>query len=67
MRDRQQDPRRSCGRSSAIAGRQIDQGITIRIPVTLTEYYTGKGFSDDRYQIVISLSLLKNGGLKLDI
>ena len=36
-------------------------------PVTLTEYYPGKGFSDDRYQIVISLSLLKNGGLKLDI
>ena len=29
--------------------------------------YPGKGFSDDRYQIVISLSLLKNGGLKLDI
>ena len=43
------------------------EGITIRIPVTLTEYYPGKGFSDDRYQIVISLSLLKNGGLKLDI
>ncbi|WP_195285722.1 hypothetical protein [Alistipes shahii] len=47
--------------------RQIVEGITIRIPVTLTEYYPGKGFSDDRYQIVISLSLLKNGGLKLDI
>ena len=47
--------------------RQIVEGITIRIPVTLTEYYPGKGFSDDQYQIVISLSLLKNGGLKLDI
>ena len=47
--------------------RQIIEGITIRIPVTLTEYYPGKGFSDDQYQIVISLSLLKNGGLKLDI
>ena len=47
--------------------RQIVEGITIRIPVTLTEYYPGKEFSDDRYQIVISLSLLKNGGLKLDI
>ena len=46
---------------------EIVEGITIRIPVTLTEYYPGKGFSDDRYQIVISLSLLKNGGLKLDI
>ena len=47
--------------------RQIVEGITIRIPVTLTKYYPGKGFSDDQYQIVISLSLLKNGGLKLDI
>lgn len=47
--------------------RQIVEGITIRIPVTLTEYYPSKGFSDDQYQIVISLSLLKNGGLKLDI
>lgn len=47
--------------------RQIVEGITIRIPMTLTEYYPGKGFSDDQYQIVISLSLLKNGGLKLDI
>lgn len=47
--------------------RQIVEGITIRIPVTLTEYYPGKGFSDDQYQIVISLSLLKNGELKLDI
>lgn len=27
--------------------RQIVEGITIRIPVTLTEYYPGKGFSDD--------------------
>lgn len=32
-----------------------------------TIFKCGKGFSDDRYQIVISLSLLKNGGLKLDI
>ena len=47
--------------------RQIVEGITIRIPETLTEYYHGKGFSDDQYQIVISLSLLKNGGLILDI
>ena len=53
--------------SNDIPQTQIVEGITIRIPVTLTEYYPGKGFSDDRYQIVISLSLLKNGGLKLDI
>ncbi len=47
--------------------RQIVEGVTIRIPVTLKEYYPGRGFSDDQHQIVISLSLLKNGGLKLDI
>lgn len=47
--------------------RQIVEGITIQIPVTLKEYYPGKGFSNDQYQIVINLSLLKNGGLKLDI
>ncbi|WP_290541020.1 hypothetical protein [Alistipes sp.] len=47
--------------------RQIVEGITIRTSVTLTEYYPGKGFSNDQHQIVISLSLLKNGGLKFDI
>lgn len=48
--------------------RQIVEGITIRIPVTLKTYFPGKGFQGNiQHQIAIDLSLLKTGGLKLDI
>lgn len=48
--------------------RQIVEGITIRIPVELEEYYPGIGFRDNiEHPIVIDLRLVKHGGLKLDI
>ena len=48
--------------------RTIVEGITIRIPVTLKTYFPGKGFQENiQHQIAIDLSLLKTGGLKLDI
>lgn len=49
--------------------RQIVEGITIRIPVTLQYYYPGaNNFPEDSdLPIVIDLRLVKRGGLKLDI
>lgn len=49
--------------------RQLMNGITIRIPVTLQHYFPGEhNFQENLdHQIVISLRLVKHGGLKLDI
>lgn len=49
--------------------RQIVEGITIRIPVTMHYYYPGaNNFPEDsELPIVIDLRLVKHGGLKLDI
>lgn len=49
--------------------RQIVRGMTILIPVTLTEYHPGMGFdkNSSEPQIELSLRLRKLGGLTLDI
>lgn len=48
--------------------RQIVNGIDIAIPVTLKRYYPGIGFhSGEKDQIVIKLSLIKRGGLNLNL
>lgn len=46
--------------------RQIIEGAEIILPVSLEKYYPGYGFTPDQ-QIVITLRLLKRGGLKLNL
>lgn len=48
--------------------RQIVDGLTINIPVTLQKYYPAMGFQpNEQQQIVITLRLVKRGGLTLNI
>ncbi|MEG1864268.1 MAG: hypothetical protein RRY33_07530 [Alistipes sp.] len=48
--------------------RQIVAGTTINIPLDLRRYYPAMGFKADlQHQIVITLRLIKRGGLKLDL
>lgn len=48
--------------------RQIVDGMVLVIPVTLDKYYPGIGFDDGlEEQIVITLRLVKRGGLSLNI
>ena len=46
--------------------RQIIDGAEIVIPVALEKYFPGSGFTPDQ-KIVISLRLVKKGGLKLNL
>lgn len=46
--------------------RQIIEGAEIILPVSLEKYYPGYGFTPDQ-QIVITLRLLKRGGLKFNL
>lgn len=49
--------------------RTIVAGTTIDIPIRLEKYYPGKHFTEDAdsEQIVLSLKLVKHGGLNLDL
>ena len=46
--------------------RQIIEGAEIILPVSLEKYYPGYDFTSDQ-QIVITLRLIKRGGLKLNL
>ena len=46
--------------------RQIIEGAEIILPVSLEKYYPGYDFSSGQ-QIVITLRLIKRGGLKLNL
>lgn len=48
--------------------RQLVNGITVRIPVTLTTYHRDLGFDNaNNDQLAIDLRLLKRGGLNLEL